>query len=174
MTDLGQQLMSAALEEKETMVSFLTDLASMESPSDVPESQRPVQKHLTEALEELDFRVRKIPGEKTGGSILAIPANRVRGRPGQLMLGHCDTVWPVGTLETMPLVREGERLRGPGVFDMKAGLTQMIMALRILRKVGLEPEVTPVVLVNSDEESGSPESKRIIRLVSRNSGVVNS
>ena len=167
MTDLGPQLMSAALEEKEAMVSFLMDLSSMESPSDVPESQRPVQKYLTEALEELGFRVRNIPGEKTGGAILAIPANRVRGRPGQLMLGHCDTVWPVGTLETMPLVREGERLRGPGVFDMKAGLTQMIMALRILRKVGLEPEVTPVVLVNSDEEIGSPESKRIIRLVSR-------
>jgi glutamate carboxypeptidase len=167
MTDLGKRIMAAAREEKEAMVSFLLDIASMESPSDVPESQRPVQDYLTRALEELGFRVRRIPGRETGGALLAIPKDRVKGRPAQLLLGHCDTVWPVGTLETMPLVREGDRLRGPGVFDMKAGLTQMVMALRILRKIGLEPEVTPVVLINSDEEIGSGESKRTIRLVSR-------
>jgi glutamate carboxypeptidase len=167
MTELGTQLMEAAREEKEAMVSFLMDIASMESPSDVPESQLQLQDYLAAALEELGFHVRRIPGKKTGGSLLAIPRDRVRGRPAQLMLGHCDTVWPVGTLETMPLVREGERLRGPGVFDMKAGLAQMVVALRILRKIGCEPEVTPVIMINSDEEIGSGESKRTIRLISR-------
>jgi glutamate carboxypeptidase len=167
MTDLGMRIMEAAVEEKEAMVSFLMDLAAMESPSDDPGSQRPVQDYLVKALEELGFDIRRIPGKKTGGCLLAIPKDRVKGRPAQLMLGHCDTVWPKGTLETMPLVVEGDRLRGPGVFDMKAGLTQMVMALRILRKVGVEPEVTPVILVNSDEEIGSPESKRTIRLLSR-------
>jgi glutamate carboxypeptidase len=167
MTDLGQRIMEVAREEKEAMVSFLLDLAAMESPSDDPESQRPVQDYLAGALEELGFDVRRIPGKTTGGCLLAIPRDRVKGRPAQLMLGHCDTVWPIGTLETMPLVVEGDRLSGPGVFDMKAGLTQMIMALRVLRKVGAEPTVTPVILVNSDEEIGSPESKRTIRLLSR-------
>jgi glutamate carboxypeptidase len=83
------------------------------------------------------------------------------------MLGHCDTVWKVGTLETMPVVQEGNRLRGPGVFDMKAGLAQMVFALRILRRLKEEPEVTPIVLVNSDEEIGSPESVDLIRRLSR-------
>jgi glutamate carboxypeptidase len=50
---------------------------------------------------------------------------------------------------------------------MKGGLTQIIVALRILRKLGLEPEVTPVILVNSDEEIGSPESGRHIRRLAR-------
>lgn len=167
MTELGERIMDEARAMKEEMVSFLMELAGMESPSDVPERQGPVQDYLTDALEELGFRVRRVPGETSGGVLLALPRNRVRGRKAQLMLGHCDTVWPLGTLETMPLVREGDRLRGPGVFDMKAGLTQMVMALRILQRLGLEPTVTPVILVNSDEEVGSPESKKLIRLVSR-------
>jgi glutamate carboxypeptidase len=167
MTELGQRLLEVARDEEGAMISFLTELARLESPSDEPERQVPVQALLTRAFEELGFRVRKIPGQKTGGVLLAMPRERVRGRPVQLMLGHCDTVWKVGTLETMPVVQEGNRLRGPGVFDMKAGLTQMVFALRILRRLGEEPRVTPVVLVNSDEEIGSPESVDLIGRLSR-------
>jgi glutamate carboxypeptidase len=122
---------------------------------------------MTDALEELGFRVRKIPGKDTGGMLLAVPRRRVKGRPAQLLMGHCDTVWKQGTLRTMPLVREDGRIRGPGVFDMKGGLVQMIFALRILRILGLEPPLTPVVLVNSDEETGSHESKPIIARVAK-------
>jgi glutamate carboxypeptidase len=66
---------------------------------------------------------------------------------------------PVGT-------RDGV-IRGPGVYDMKGGLAQMVFALRALRALGLEPSVTPVVFVNSDEESGSRESTRHIRRLAR-------
>jgi len=163
MTELGEKILAAAVEEKEAMISFLMELASMESPSDVPESQLPVQAHLSSALEELGFEVEKIPGQRTGGHFLARRKNRNADRPSQLLLGHCDTVWKLGTLETMPVVLEGNCLRGPGVFDMKAGLTQMIFALKILRDLKLEPEVTPVILINSDEEIGSPESEPAIR-----------
>lgn len=167
MTELGDRILTAALEEKEAMLSFLVDLASLESPSDVPEAQAPVQALLTSALETVGYRVTKVRGVETGGYLFASPRDRIRNRPTQLLLGHCDTVWREGTLETMPLVREGGCLRGPGVFDMKGGLAQMIFALRILRKLDLEPEVTPVVLVNSDEEIGSPESERGIRRIAR-------
>jgi glutamate carboxypeptidase len=167
MTEIGERLIAAAREEREAMVALLLDLAAMESPSDDPESQEPVQARIAEELRELGFKPRRIPGKKTGGSLLAVPSPRVRGRQAQLMLGHCDTVWAKGTLATMPLVQEGNRIRGPGVFDMKAGLTQMIVALRILQKLDLEPTVTPVILVNSDEEIGSPESGRHIRRLSK-------
>ena len=167
MNELGEKILELAEDEKEAMLSFLMELASLESPSDVPEAQVPVQTLLASALEELGYRVRKVPGKLTGGVLFAVPRDRVRHRPAQLLLGHCDTVWKKGTLETMPVVLEGGRLKGPGVFDMKAGLSQMIFALKILRRLGLEPEVTPVILVNSDEEIGSPESTRTIRLVSR-------
>ena len=167
MTELGARILAAAGEEKEAMTSFLMRLASMESPSDVPESQLPVLAHLSSALEELGFGVEISPGQRTGGHLLAKPKDMGPDRPSQLLLGHCDTVWKLGTMETMPVELEGNRLRGPGVFDMKAGLTQMVFALRILRKLGLEPEVAPVILINSDEEIGSPESGPAIRQAAR-------
>lgn len=163
MTELGHGLLAAAEEEREAMLAFLMELASMESPSDVPESQVLVQEFLTRALEELGFQVERTPGKKTGGYLLARKVDEGPTRPTQLLLGHCDTVWALGTLDEMPLELEGNRLKGPGVFDMKGGLTQIIFAQRILRRLGLEPEVTPVVLINSDEEIGSPESKAAIQ-----------
>jgi glutamate carboxypeptidase len=170
MTELGERILAAAEKEKEAMLSFLMDLAAMESPSDVPESQAPVQEYLTEALVDLGFEVQKEPGTNTGGHLYAVKTDRDPTGPSQLLLGHCDTVWEQGTLETMPLERDGDRLRGPGVFDMKAGLTQMIFSMRILRQLGVEPAVSPVVLINSDEEIGSPESKAAIEEAAR--GVV--
>jgi glutamate carboxypeptidase len=163
MTELGEKILAAAAAEKEAMISFIMELASLESPSDVPESQIPVQEHLTRALGEEGFAVERTPGEKTGGHLLARLDGGDPTGPTQLLLGHCDTVWQLGTLDVMPLVLEGNRLRGPGVFDMKAGLAQIVFSLRLLNKLGLEPEVAPVVLINSDEEIGSPESGPAIR-----------
>ena len=82
-------------------------------------------------------------------------------RPVQLLLGHTDTVWPIGTVRDMP-VEWDERedvIRGPGVFDMKAGIVQMVFALEALSELGLEPTVAPTIFLNSDEEIGSPESR---------------
>jgi glutamate carboxypeptidase len=85
----------------------------------------------------------------------------------QLLLGHCDTVWRLGTLERMPITREGDVLRGPGVYDMKAGLVEIVFALKALAELGLQPEVEPVVFINSDEEVGSRESTRYIKALAR-------
>jgi len=167
MNELGGEIRRLAREERDFMLSLLEELVSLESPSDDVESQGPVQERLSRSLGDLGFRVRRIPGRRTGGVLYAVPRKRVRGRGAQLLLGHSDTVWPRGTLETMPLREEAGRLMGPGVFDMKGGLVQMVVALRILRTLGLEPPLTPVVLVNSDEEIGSPESGSVIRRLAR-------
>ena len=164
-------LMEAVRARGGEWISYLSALASLESPTTDPESQRPVQELLRESLTELGFRVRLLPGRVSGGTLLGIP--RHRPVPGwQLLLGHTDTVWPSGTLRTMPVELEGPVLRGPGVFDMKSGLTSIIIALRVLKELGLEPELAPVVLLNSDEETGSAESTRhIARLARRASRV---
>jgi glutamate carboxypeptidase len=77
-----------------------------------------------------------------------------------LLLGHLDTVWPLGTLKTMPF-RAGEgRVWGPGTLDMKAGVAMAFTAVELLEEVGLlNREV--VLLLNSDEEVGSPVSRPI-------------
>ena len=78
------------------------------------------------------------------------------------MIGHCDTVWPINTLQKMPVEYENNVIRGPGVYDMKGGLTHMIFALKAMKMLDFTPSVTPVVLINSDEEIGSHESKQAI------------
>jgi glutamate carboxypeptidase len=155
-------------DRRDRMVEMLVAVTSLESPTDVLEAQVPVQQVFTEALQEQGFAVRRIPGQRTGGHLYARPAERERGRPGQLLVGHTDTVWPLGTLSSMPVRVEDGEVKGPGTFDMKAGLVQGIFAVEALSELGLRPPATPVWLINSDEETGSPESRRWVRLVARN------
>jgi glutamate carboxypeptidase len=152
---------------RDRMVDMLVELASLESPTDVPETQAPVQACLTRALEERGMRVRRVAGRLTGGLLYVRPRRRVRCRPVQLLIGHSDTVWPMGTTASMPVTVEDELVRGPGTFDMKAGLVQGIFALEALSALGLEPPATPIWIINSDEEIGSPESIRWVRGAAR-------
>jgi glutamate carboxypeptidase len=155
-------------QQRDDIVDYVRALALAESPTTVPESQTEVRELLTNGLELAGFSVRHILGRATGGHLFARPVERERGRPLQLVLGHMDTVWPSGTLADMPFEVDDEVIRGPGTFDMKVGLAQIVFALRTLRDLGVVPNVVPVVLVTSDEEIGSPESERhIIRLAKR-------
>lgn len=151
------------------MAALLREVALMESPSLLPETQGPVLDRLGAELTAAGLSVRRLRGRTSGGQLLAVPPRAARrGRPAQLLLGHCDTVWPLGTLASMPVeVRDG-RLSGPGVYDMKGGLVQGIFALRALRDLGLEPPLAPAFLINSDEEIGSGDStRRILQLARR-------
>lgn len=149
------------------MYETLERLVSAESPSQDPSSQADVQAALSEELQANGFRVRRVPGRETGGHLLAVPRNRSRGKPIQALIGHCDTVWPRGTLSSMPITIRAGRMTGPGIYDMKGGLVLMIFALRALAEQGLDPEVLPVVFVNSDEEIGSGESRRTVERLSK-------
>ena len=74
--------------------------------------------------------VRRFRGRVSAACCSPVRASSARHSPLQLLVGHCDTVWPVGTVRQMPVRVEGETLCGPGVFDMKGGLVQMLYALR--------------------------------------------
>ena len=80
-------------------------------------------------------------------------------QPRILLLGHLDTVWPLGTLRRMPILVEGDRLRGPGVFDMKAGVVQGWAALAL---AGVTEATSVGMLLTTDEEIGSPTSRGVI------------
>ncbi len=163
----AQSILEYLAGQRDAMVEMLVSLVEKESPTDVVASQAAVQSQLSDALCELGFGVRHVPGRETGGHLFAVPEHRERGKPAQLLIGHSDTVWPLGTLETMPVVVENGHVRGPGTFDMKAGIVQGIFALRALRELGHQPPATPVWFINSDEETGSPESKRYVRLIAK-------
>jgi glutamate carboxypeptidase len=99
-----------------------------------------------------------VPGRKSGAQIL--------------MLGHSDTVWPLGTILGMPFKEEGGRLWGPGVLDMKAGLAFAIYAARALRELDLPMERRLVLLCVSDEEVGSETSRALTEAEARKSEAV--
>lgn len=168
--------------ETAAMVELLKQCVAIETPSDVPESQRPLLDLLQESFDELGFRTIRLPERRQrGGQLYARPrrngnkaARRAPGKAAapaarhwQLLLGHCDTVWPLGTLQRIPLVHDGDVLKGPGVYDMKAGLVEIVFALKVLQALELKPEVEPVVFINSDEEIGSRESTRYIKALAR-------
>jgi glutamate carboxypeptidase len=152
---------------RDRLVELLRRLTEAESPSVVPDAQAGVREILIEALADVGYVARRVPGRSSGGMLFARPAQRRRGRPAQLLLGHYDTVWPLGTLADMPFAVDGDVVRGPGVYDMKGGLAQALLALEAVRDFGVEPAVTPLVFFNSDEEIGSRDSRRHIEALAR-------
>ena len=172
--EIAKRIVGYLEKNRERMTYFLRWLVLKESPSSDQKSLRSVQDLLCEALGRIDYRCffkgrhggSIVGDDQLAGSIYARPQIRDKSRPVQLLLGHCDTVWPVGTLQTMPVYHQGDRLKGPGVFDMKAGLVQMVYALKAIRALGLDASLVPLVLINSDEETGSRHSTRFIRRIS--------
>jgi glutamate carboxypeptidase len=163
----SRALLDDLLGRRVQLVELLRAMAQAESPSLSPETHDGAARVLQGELEALGFVVRRLRGRTGSGQVWGRPADRVRGRPLQLLLGHLDTVWPVGTLAEMPFEVDGDVVRGPGVFDMKGGLVMMLLALDALRRHGVDLPLTPVVFVNSDEEIGSHESRERIRRLAR-------
>ena len=157
-TELLRHLQS----QRNGLLGLLRRMTTAESPSNVPSAQHEIREIIAAELEQLGYSVRRIPGHSSGGMLYACPANRRKRAPAQLLLGHYDTVWPLGTLADMPFEVDGDTVRGPGVYDMKGGVAQALLALEALRKFEVEPRVTPLVFLNSDEEIGSRESRRYI------------
>jgi glutamate carboxypeptidase len=154
-------------ERRDGMTDLLTSLVLAESPSLVPGSESTALQMLAREFESAGLLTRRLPGEQTGDHLFARPRVRQRRSAHQLIIGHVDTVWPLGTVRAMPPARDNGRLHGPGSYDMKGGLVQLAFALAALHDLGLRPSLDPVILVNSDEEIGSIDSSRYIGSLAR-------
>ena len=89
-----------------------------------------------------------------------------------LLLGHFDTVWEVGQLNRMPLRRDGDRLCGPGVFDMKAGISLGMLAARAIQEIAPPADARVVMLWTTDEETGSSTSRALVETEAARSDAV--
>jgi len=163
----ASEILDFVVSRKTDFVELMRGLTEAESPSSEPKAQLKVRDLVADRLTSLDFRVRRIPGQGSGGMLFASPKCRRRNRPAQLLLGHYDTVWPIGTLRQMPFGVEGDMLSGPGVYDMKGGIAQALLALQAIRHFKIEPALTPLIFLNSDEETGSHESRRYIARIAQ-------
>jgi len=102
----------------------------------------------------------------------ALPGPR-RKEPGQILaLGHLDTVWPLGTLATMPFRQEKGRLWGPGVLDMKAGLAFLVHAVQLLIDLDIPVRRKLLLQINADEEVGSDSSRLLTEEAAKQSVAV--
>ena len=153
--------------QRSALVDLVRNLVEAESPSTHPETHDEVRRVLRLALAEVGYDSRETGFADGPRHIFARPARREKGAPIQLLLGHYDTVWPIGTLIDQPFQVSDDIIRGPGAFDMKGGLAQMVLALAAIRDLQLDTALVPVVFVNSDEEIGSRSSTRYIRRLAR-------
>ncbi|MEJ2162543.1 MAG: M20/M25/M40 family metallo-hydrolase, partial [Robiginitalea sp.] len=164
---ISVEIMAWMESRRESMISFIKELSRMESPSSERKALEGLLQWLKHQMDEAGLYTLWVPGRISGGYLYARPAEKVRNQPIQLVVGHVDTVWPLDTLRDMPLKESENRLSGPGVYDMKAGITQIFFALKCLSALDFMPGVLPVVLINSDEEIGSRESTDAIRRLAR-------
>jgi glutamate carboxypeptidase len=158
------------------MVSTLRRYVEQESPSASPEAIASLVSLIASDFAALSPRIRQhnLPhlNSTNYGLALQIDFPGPARAPRLLLLGHTDTVYPLGSLGNMPWREHRGRLSGPGVFDMKAGIVQALFALRaLLARAPLPCPVT--LLLVPDEEIGSPASRALTsRLALRSSAVL--
>lgn len=141
--------------------ALLERLVKCESPSeDAAAVTRLMELMAEETRDCASAKLVKMP--RAGRCLLldfALPGPKRKEKPGLLAVGHGDTVWPVGALGTMPWRETEERIYGPGVLDMKAGLVFFIAAMRLLRETDTPVARAVRLWVVSDEETGSADSR---------------
>lgn len=118
-------------------------------------------------------KVKTFPGGRFGRHVVCefdLPGKRKDSQI--LVLGHSDTVWPAGTLASMPFRQKDGRLWGPGVLDMKAAIAFFLYAMRILRDLDIPVSRRVVLQINSDEEVGSESSRALTERNARRSKAV--
>ena len=166
-------LLRYARQKQSEIVALIREFVECESPSDNPAGVNRFTDLLAERVKDM-ARVRTYPGGNACGKHIrcefALPGAKKQGQI--LALGHSDTVWPLGTLGTMPFRQSKGRLWGPGVFDMKGGLAFFIFAMRALWELEVPVARKVVLQVNSDEEIGSPSSRALTEDAARKSAAV--
>ncbi|SNB63861.1 M20 family metallopeptidase [Thermoflexus hugenholtzii] len=163
--------METFLRLQEELVALLRELVLRESPTTEKAAVDRLGEFVAERLRELGAQVERIPQEAVGDHWVATWGDPEASTQ-ILTLCHLDTVWPLGTLERMPLREEDGRLYGPGVFDMKGGIAVLLGALQGLRTLGLHPPHRVRMLFTSDEETGSETSRPLIEEEARRSQLV--
>lgn len=153
------------------LVQTIRELVEIESPSDDKLAADRMGALLAARFEAAGGRATVHRAEKYGDNIQVDFSGREKIKP-ILLLGHFDTVYPLGTLAHMPCHQIGDRLHGPGVLDMKSGVALMLYAIEALKHWhGELPRPVTVFLV-SDEEVGSYSSRKITEKLARESAAV--
>jgi len=145
---------------REAIIDLIRSFVEIETPSGDPARIGLLAELLARLFREIGARVEIVTTEG-GPSVRATIGESDKGET-LLIVGHCDTVWPAGTLARKPFRLEDGRLYKPGVFDMKSGIALVIEALKALERLGRRPARPVEMFFSCDEEQGSHSTREII------------
>ncbi|MBM3785294.1 MAG: M20 family metallopeptidase [Acidobacteria bacterium] len=154
------------------IIATIRSMVECESPSDDAAAVNRQVGQMCDLLS-ADAKLTRKKGKPYGDHLLAefhLPGRRKQGQ--LLVLGHTDTVYPLGTLASMPFREAEGRLWGPGVLDMKGGVAAFIHAMRALRELDIPVPRRVVLQLNSDEEVGSHSSRALSEANAKRSNAV--
>jgi len=163
-------LLAWARKHRSAIIALIREFVECESPSDSPDAIQRFMLLLGESVN--DIAVSQLTPYGAFLCKFRLPGRHERKTGNLLVLGHGDTVWPIGTLKIMPFRRAQGRLWGPGVLDMKAGLAFFVFAMRALRELDIPVENEVAMLVNPDEETGSRASRAGTELAAKQAHAV--
>ena len=156
---MTSDLLGYCSSQRDWVLEFIEALVAIESPSDDLQAVNRCGEELASRLTALGATITRATPSTAGDHLRASFGS---GERQVLLLGHFDTVWPVGQIQRMPIKRDGGRLHGPGVFDMKAGIGLATLATRALLAQGALDRARIVMLWTTDEEIGSASSRALI------------
>jgi glutamate carboxypeptidase len=155
--------LSALPFDADAMLAGLRPWVECESPTFDAAAVNRMMDLASRALVLAGARIERIPGRMGfGDCVRATFPHPDPHVPGILVMGHLDTVHPIGTLARLPFRREGNRAWGPGIYDMKGGNYLALEAIRVLTRAGRMTKRPVTMLLTSDEEVGSPSTRDII------------
>ncbi|MFN7998122.1 MAG: M20 family metallopeptidase [Bryobacteraceae bacterium] len=165
-------ILSEARSRQKQIVALTRELVECESPSFDQAAVNRFADLLADVAPSF-ATVKTFPGGRFGRHVTYEFELAGKKKPGYILaLGHSDTVWPLGTLSSMPFRQKDGRLWGPGVLDMKAGIAFFVHAMRILRDLDIPVAHKVLLQMNSDEEVGSDSSRALTEKNARRSKVV--
>ncbi len=158
---------------RDAVVSFTRALVETESPSADVGGSKAVVSLLASAAEGIDVitKVERVASENYGEHLRLTAFGDSRAKP-IVIIGHTDTVHPRGALRLSPCRVEGNRVYGPGIFDMKANCALALEAVRGCGVVGLSIERPVILLLTCDEETGSRTGRQLVEAEARRAHAV--
>ena len=164
-----KEFLNYAENNAQDILGTLKTMVELESFTSDKQGTDALSDYLIQRLRELGAETTVIPQDQVGNHVVA----DIEGGEGRIMLlCHMDTVWPKGTIEDRPFTVNGDLAYGPGILDMKAGIAIALHALETLRTNGVQPKNKIKIVLNSDEETGSTSSRRLIEEEARKSDQV--
>ena len=162
----AERVLQAVRRREPQLIKRMGELVAVESPSNSKAGVDQAQSLFAAWAAAAGGKVRRYRHKDFGDSVSVTFRPKQSREPAIMLLGHLDTVWELGTLARMPWRVTRDRISGPGVLDMKAGVVMALTAIESLSELGLlKRPVT--VLLHGDEEVGSPASRSLTEELAR-------